>query len=504
MRGFVFCDIVTNVGRVWVVLGISAKTRPAVALTDFVLRRWLLRAMPRQKQKPAHLVRVFAVVHFLRTIFPRCYIYKKMDIFNKFGVVREEGLLANGIPVVLYKRPGAPIAISAVFRSGSRYDPLSMPGVAHFMEHMIVGGSPEFPTKDLLAEHIESVGGSYGARTGQDALWVDVEVAERGDFARAVDIFNATLCNPLLDKRAFENEKQVIQKEIQKSNSNPAQILGKTSRELFFEGTPFEHAILGDEQTILGLDYDNAIREYQKLFDASRALFVASGDILLEEIVERLNLLNFLTGNNFDVTNESFNICAEEKVRTTFFDAPQTYIAFGVRAPRSYTKEATHLSLLGQILAGGRASRLAKRLRYEKGLVYGVGATRFGGVDFGSWAITTDTSDNKVEEVVECILREIDDVRRTGVKDSELEFVKNKIVKSLRRNMQTSSDWVEFHSTPELFTRGAFTLEEHAMYVSEASVDDLQKIAREYFSTERWQLALCGRTKNESMRFDLS
>ena len=147
-----------------------------------------------------------------------------MDTFKSFNVTRSEGKLRNGIKVMLFQRSGAPITTTAILKSGSKYDPDSMFGVAHFLEHMIVNGSQEFPTKDLLAEHIESVGGSYGAKTGQDPMWVNTEVSEKDDYERVVDIFNATLCKPLMDKKVFENEKQVVIKEIQKSNSNPSQL----------------------------------------------------------------------------------------------------------------------------------------------------------------------------------------------------------------------------------------------------------------------------------------
>ena len=126
-----------------------------------------------------------------------------MDILKNFNVTKYEGNLVNGIKITLFYRPGAPITTTAILRSGSKYDSYESPGISHFIEHMLMNGSPEFPSKDLLSEHIESVGGSYSASTNQDFLFVNTEISDKEDYGRVGDIFNATLCRPLLDKEKF-------------------------------------------------------------------------------------------------------------------------------------------------------------------------------------------------------------------------------------------------------------------------------------------------------------
>lgn len=422
-----------------------------------------------------------------------------MNIFEDFNVTRHMGKLKNGIKVILFYRAGSPITTSAILNSGSRNDPETMPGVAHFLEHMIVNGSPEFPTKDLLAEHIESVGGAYSAATWQEYIRVNAEVSDKLDYERVTDIFNAMLCRPLMDEKVFENEKKVVIKEIQRNNSNPAKILSNTVKKLFFKETPFEHEVLGNEVSVSGLVYSDVILEYKKLFDKSRITFVVSGDILIDELLKYLGKLSFLEGNDFIQDNNEFDIRNNKKILATFFDAPQTHISFGVPAPELYTKESLHLFLLGQILAGGRASRLAKRLRYSKGLVYAVGFIRYGGQKFGSWSVVTDTTDNKVQEVINEIIEELKDIKKNGVIESELEFIKNKNMKSLKRTMQTSEAWVDFHVAPEAFSKETYNINTFVRDIKDTKIEDIKKIIDKYFRDDRWKLALCGRTKEESV-----
>jgi predicted Zn-dependent peptidase len=256
---------------------------------------------------------------------------------------------------------------------------------------------------------------------------------------------------------------------------------------------------LGDEKSITNLRYEDMMLEYKKLFDKSRITFVASGDISIDELVTRLNTLYFLEGNDFVQKDDVCSISEDKKILATFFDAPQTYICFGVPAPKSFSKELLHLNLLGDILAGGRASRLIKRLRYNKGLVYGVTYGRSGGLEFGSWRISTDTTENKVQEVINEIIEEIKDIRNNGVKDSELEFVKIKRVKSLKRTMQTSNDWVDFHASAEVFSSEIYNINTFVKDIEETTIEDIKLVVDTYLVKNKWQLALCGRTKEESI-----
>ena len=422
-----------------------------------------------------------------------------MDIFKDFNVTRSKQTLRNGVEVILFHRSGAPITTTAVLRSGSRYDLDSMPGLSHFLEHMITNGSKDFPSKDLLAEHIESVGGSYGAMTGQDPMWVTTEISDKNDYGRVVDIFDATLCNPLMDKKVFENEKHVLIKEIKKADSSPARVLNKVSRKLFFSGTPFEHDVLGDENSILGLPYEGVMAEYKKLFDKSRITFFTSGDILIDELASHLNKLDLSDGEDMDRQGDKFEIADKEKIFSNFFDAPQTHIYFGVQAPKSFTKESIHLNSLGNILAGGRNARLTKRLRYDKGLIYSVNFGGNGGLNFGSWGIFTDTTDDKVQQVVDEIILEIKDILVNGIKKSELEFVRNRRIKSLKRTMQTSNDWVNFHAVPYVFSTELYDINTFVKDVAETTTEDIKNVIKQYLIPEKWKLAMCGRIEEKTV-----
>jgi zinc protease len=425
-----------------------------------------------------------------------------MSILTDLRVKHFEGTLKNGIRVLLLQRKGAPIATSAILNSGSQYDPAHAHGMAHFIEHMITNGSEKFPSKDVLAEHIESVGGGFGARTNQEYLIIDTEVSEKEDYERVVDIFDAMLCHPLMDKAVFENEKNIVIKEIQKSLSNPGQLEIKVGRELFFKNTELEHPVLGNEATVRSIAYEDMLDSHNKLFDASRLLFVVAGDITLEEVITQLNTLHYKEGVTFEEITIQRNSFPLEKSITAFFDTTQTHFIFGVPAPVSNTKDMIHLQLLGAIVAGGRSSRLTKRLRYNKGLVYDVGVNRIGITQIGQWGIFSNTSEDTMQEVIDEIILEIKDLQHNGVKENELAFVKNRRIKSVKRYAQTSKDWVELYLYPESYKAHSMDFDAFLEEIKTTTVDDIKHIIDTYFRAEKWQLAMVGRTEKDSINFN--
>ena len=93
-----------------------------------------------------------------------------MTKLSDFGIKRESGILRSGVRLTVFRKPSAPIYTSFAFLSGGRFDTVGKEGLAHFMEHMIVAGTKKFPTKDKLAEYLESYGGAFHASTGNEVM----------------------------------------------------------------------------------------------------------------------------------------------------------------------------------------------------------------------------------------------------------------------------------------------------------------------------------------------
>ena len=427
---------------------------------------------------------------------------KPLITLEDFGVGKREALLSNGARLVVLKRDGMPISIRVLFRSGSRFDPPEKEGLAHFVEHLIVAGSKRFPAKDKLAAYIEQLGGVFGAFTGPEVLGVDVEVGDPSDFSQAVTVLHEILCEPLFERGTIETEREAILREIGDKKSNPERYILEVWRKLFFQGTEVGRSNLGTEQTVKSITRADLLKFYREMLVSGRMVIVISGDMNLDAALEGIdkNLPVSATGKVvFD--DEPLEVNRNQKVMIASYQGlDQAHMILGFRTCSAFGDDAVALDIIRTILGGGRASVLARRLRYEKGLVYGVGASSFGMSDAGAWAVKTSTAKGEVQKVLDIIAEEFDRVSSGNLTGEELQFAKDKIVKSTRRLTQTSASWVRAHAFGELVRPEEYLpLDRYLNRVTETTAEDLQKAGRRYFVKGQWFLGMCGDVAEESV-----
>ena len=128
----------------------------------------------------------------------------------------------------------------------------------------------------------------------------------------------------------------------------------------------------------------------------------------------------------------------EKSDRCVVFERPNT--------PALLSQDTATLTVLAELLGGGRSALLMERLRYENGLIYFIGAENHPSSDSGEFVIRTSAKNTDVSRVLEIINDEILKVISGNISDDNFEFAKEKHLKSRMMNMETSRAWVFEHS----------------------------------------------------------
>ncbi len=414
--------------------------------------------------------------------------------FQNFNVSRHQTRLSNGIPVTLFKRPGTPIAIQAIIAAGSRFDPPNLQGTAHFLEHMLVAGTQNFPTKDKLANYIESLGGSFGASTGLDALMVDIEIGTSEDLNAAITVLTEIIVKPLFNEKTIEMERSSILKELGTKLANPSKQIWDVYKQVFFQQTPYGKSELGTKESIQAITKQNLVDFYQDMITSGGLAIVASGDTELEELVSGLEKSLIVPITSRYIFSEPISKTKEMPIMVHKYEGiDQVQLVFGFRTVPFADPKNIPLLILATILGGRRAATLTKKLRYETGLVYDVSATSSKYANAGVWEIATSTSREHVQEVLNIITQELKSVITGGITQEELQFAKDRIIKSTPRGMQTSASWIRRHGFGELVAPDEYLqLDEWLRAVESTTRQDLIETAQMFFQPDTWYLALCG------------
>ncbi|XP_074028660.1 nardilysin isoform X2 [Leptinotarsa decemlineata] len=97
---------------------------------------------------------------------------------------------------------------------GSYSDPIEVPGMAHFLEHMVFMGSEKFPAENDFDSFIKKGGGSDNASTDTESTCFYFECLEKHLF-EALDKFAQFFISPLMKKSAMTRERESIESEFQ-------------------------------------------------------------------------------------------------------------------------------------------------------------------------------------------------------------------------------------------------------------------------------------------------
>ncbi|MBU0534781.1 insulinase family protein [Patescibacteria group bacterium] len=429
-----------------------------------------------------------------------------MFSLKDFGVTKEVGLLENGTRVVLFNKPSVPISINVAFNAGSRFDPNGKEGLAHFTEHMLLQKTKKFNNVASLFKYLEEVGGRINVFTDSEQICLTIDLSDKEDFDKAVTIIDEVVNNMIVDDAVFENERSVIMKEIADIKSNPQSYVGEVAEELFFQNTDIGRSVSGDEKSVSNITKKDILNLYNKKLNTNYMTVIVSGGIELNELILYLNegiTLQKVTDNPNALTVD-LSIFRESAIKVEVYkDTDNVHLVFGFRSCSMFDNDHIPLAVLSVICGSGFTSSLYKKLREEKGLVYGVSVDSLGMSDSGAWVVSTSTPKENVQQLLDIVCDEFNRIYDGGIFDSELRLAKDKIIKSRKQRMQTSRAWVDFHTAGEsLNPKKARDLDKVLDKISKVTLGDLRRVGRKYFSKNSWYLAMCGDTTEKDFKIN--
>mgnify|MGYP003329364414 FL=1 len=154
-----------------------------------------------------------------------------------------------------------------------------------------------------------------------------------------------------------------------------------------------------------------------------------------------------------------------------------------------FGKDDASLSLLSDILSGGKNSRLYKSLVYEKQIAQDVSAFQDGNAlsgDFG--IIVTAKEGHTLSEMEQAVNEELEKIKREGIETRELQRSKNSIRASFIYGLQnvggfgSKTDKLNFYNT---FFGNPGRFNEDLQRYETATANDVQNVAKSYLEMNK-------------------
>lgn len=408
------------------------------------------------------------------------------------GTVKETRF-ENGLVVLTDRMSDVRSAtLGFFFRSGSLHEPDELNGITHFIEHCVFKGTKRRSALDIAIEQ-DRLGGNLDAFTTHEETGFVIKVID-DRFEAAFDLLSDMLFHPRFDKGDLESEQRVIIEEIKMTEDSPEELLGEIFHREFFKGHPLGLSIAGTPETVRSFDAETTRRYHAHAFDVSRLVVAAAGNVDHDRLVELCNALS-VNGSAGQLAvplapQYSAPIHIEQKrgleqahlmLATPFVAAPDD---------RRYAAD-----LLANIIGGGTSSRLWQKVREERGLAYSVGASAIMFQDAGVFSVFAGTSPEATREVVDIVLDEMRAVVSNGVTEEELQLAKDQSVAAILLGLEDTASRAASLANSELIHGRYIPVVETLANIDAVTLDDIQLLAKDLFTTENIALVALGDLK---------
>lgn len=401
--------------------------------------------------------------------------------------------LQNGLTVLTDFMPAVRSATVGIWvKRGSRHEQAELNGICHFIEHAVFKGTQKRTALDIAIES-DRLGGHFDAYTSHEVTGFTMKVRDTA-LAQAFDLMSDMLTHPRFDEEDLEREQRVIIEEMKMVEDTPDEYLVELFNAAYFPNHPLGRPIEGTEKTVSSFNHAKTTEFHKNEFVTRNLIVAAAGNVKHEELLS-LAAKAFAENDNedsfgyadFDAPVAHAPILLERKE-----GLEQAHLIIASPWPSATSEERYAASLLANILGGGTSSRLWQSIREERGLAYAMGAGGNTYADTGIFNIYAGTSPEQLDEVVDLSLEEIRKVVHEKISEDELQLVKDQTVSSILLGLESSSNRVGALVRCEMLFGRFITSDELIEKIEAVTVEDLQHIAREYFTTEKMSLAALG------------
>jgi predicted Zn-dependent peptidase len=405
--------------------------------------------------------------------------------------------LDTGLTIITEHMPGLRSATIGLWvRRGARHETPQLNGICHFIEHTVFKGTARRSALDIAVES-DRLGGHLDAFTTHEMTGFSMKVTDAG-LPQAFDLLADMLAHPRFEAEDLQREQKVIIEEMKMVEDTPDEYLGELFNAAYFPGHPLGRPIEGTPQTVSSFDRERTSNYHAQEFSPRNLVITAAGNVEHERLVEMAAQIFTSSGASVEtgVPSSAAESAPPAPAAPILIERKkeleQAHLIIATPWPSARHADRFAGSLLASVIGGGTSSRLWQSVREERGLAYSVGAGASAFSDVGVFTIYAGTSPDQLDEVLDLSLAELRRAVREPVSSDELQLVKDQAIASILLGLESSSVRAGALARQEIIRGRRITPDEIINRLEAVTIEDLERVARAYFTTDGMALGALG------------
>ena len=351
--------------------------------------------------------------------------------------------LPNGLHVILHEDHTVPLlTVNVWYHVGSAREKVGRTGFAHLFEHLMFMGSKNAKYGDF-DQLLEAAGGTNNASTAEDRTNYYIDVPSNAlDLALFLESDRMAYLIDAMSPKTVDAQRDVVKNERRQNYENAP--YGMASIEiaemLYPKAHPYRWPTIGYMEDLTAASYEDVVAFFRTYYQPANASLVVAGDI--DPVKTRAAIEKWFGEvkpgaapvTPIDYPHVSLNE-VRKKTITDRVQLPRLYLTWPT--PAHLTPGDAELDVLSSLLAGGKNSRLYKRLVYELQIAQDVAAFQASkALNSEYQIIVTARPDASIDRIRAIVDEEITRIQKEPPAEREFRRAINQIESSFYDRME--------------------------------------------------------------------
>ncbi len=344
--------------------------------------------------------------------------------------------LPNGLTVILHEDHSVPVAsVNVWYKVGSANEKPGRTGFAHLFEHLMFEGSGHVKEGDF-DNFLEAAGGSNNASTSNDVTDYYIDVPSNAiDLALFLESDRLAYLLDVVTPAMVDGQRDIVKNERRQSYENaPYGMAEVRIPEIIYpKNHPYHWPVVGYMEDLSAASADDVKDFFRRFYTPSNAVLAIAGDFNSSELRKRIE--HWFGDVKPGPAAPPIEVPAVEITKvikdsmTDQVQLPRLYLTW--LTPRAFAPGDAELDVAASILAGGKTSRLYKRLVYDLQVAQNVTASQQTAQLGSEFRITVtpkpsaDAPQVALDKLKAIIDEELDKLRNESPTEREMQRVMN-------------------------------------------------------------------------------
>jgi len=363
--------------------------------------------------------------------------------------------------------------------SSNNYETEIDAGTLNFMTNIMFKGSKNYPPVQL-SEWIEDNSITLEASANFLGIYIEFSCLSN-DFPQLINVITDILNKPLFDQKEIDLAKNRAYANYMRKLNNPDSYHTEFRNSKIY--TSKREQLTNEEEfnIISNLTKKDLLSAYKKYITAENITLSLIGDIEFNEakkIAQKIK--SDIPNKKVNDTLKSLQMIVSDSLFINYYDFEQVNLDINMKAPDiSNRKDFIIMQVISSILNGSRG-RIHEAVRGNNDLAYFAFASYIYGYDYGILRLSSQTSLEKENELIEVLIDQINKLKTEPVSKNEINLAIEDNYKTIKNYLE--DEYLAYYSLyNEIIGLGYDYFETSLNELKEVNSEDIIRVANQYF-----------------------